>query len=283
MNIKVLTDSSNDMQAEDLKRLDIEVLPLYVTEGDIVYRDGIDIHPGELYENMRNGKDYKTSQIAYGDFEKRFTELAEEQIPFIFLSFSAGLSGTYQTAVLAKEEVKKQFPEAEIEIINTKAVTGGLALIVEQVAEAAQKGVDMAELVTLSEDLSSRIRHVYTVTDLNYLYRGGRLSKGSATVGNMLQIKPLLDMNKAGELKQVDKARGEKKLLKKMVQYIVDNGSNLDQQTIYITHADNRPLVDEFIAIAQKTFGMKNYKIHDLAPVIATHSGPGTLAVFFFE
>lgn len=283
MSIKILTDSACDMPAEELEKYDVELMPLYVVEGEKTYLDGIEITPEVLYGKMRRGVHYKTSQIPYADFVKRFTELAEASQPFMYLSFSSGLSGTYQTAMLAKRDVLEKYPDAVIEVLDTKAVTGGLGLIVREVAEAAQNGASMEELVKLSTYYATHIRHVFTVTDLEYLYRGGRLNKGTAIVGNMLKISPLLDVDENGELRQLEKARGEKKLLKKMVDYIEKKGDKLDEQTIYITHADNMSLVESFVKIASKHFKTDNFKIMSLAPIIGTHSGPGTLAVFFFD
>ena len=149
-----------------------ELMPLYVIEGEKTYLVGIEITPGMLYSKMRRGVHYKTSQIPYADFVKRFTELAEASMPFMYLSFSSGLSGTYQAAMLAKRDVLEKYPDADIEVLDTKAVTGGLGLIVREVAEAAQNGASMEELVKLSGYYAAHIRHVFTVTDLEYLYRG---------------------------------------------------------------------------------------------------------------
>ena len=283
MNVKIISDSACEMLQEDIERLGIEIMPLYVSEGDKTYRDGIDITSDVLYANMRQGVQYKTSQIPYADFFNKFTEMAKAGQPVLCLSFSSGLSGTYQAAMLAKRDVLDEYPDAEIEVLDTKAVTAGLGLIAEKIAQAAQEGIPMNELVKLAEFYISHIRHVFTVTDLEYLYRGGRLNKGTAVVGNMLKIKPLLDVDEKGELRQIDKARGEKKLLKKMIEYLEVHGTAMDQQTIAVTHADNPELAEEFIQMAGKHFNTTNFKLTTLVPVIGTHSGPGTLAVFFFD
>lgn len=283
MNVKIISDSACEMLQEDIERLGIEIMPLYVSEGDKTYRDGIDITSDVLYANMRQGVQYKTSQIPYADFFNKFTEMAKAGQPVLCLSFSSGLSGTYQAAMLAKCDVLDEYPDAEIEVLDTKAVTAGLGLIAEKIAQAAQEGMPMNELVKLAEFYISHIRHVFTVTDLEYLYRGGRLNKGTAVVGNMLKIKPLLDVDEKGELRQIDKARGEKKLLKKMIEYLEVHGTAMDQQTIAVTHADNPELAEEFIQMAGKHFNTTNFKLTTLVPVIGTHSGPGTLAVFFFD
>ena len=283
MNVKIISDSACEMLPEDLERCGIDILPLYVIEGDKTYRDGIDITPEVLYANMRQGVHYKTSQVPYADFVEKFTAMAEAGQPALCLCFSSGLSGTYQAAVLARRDVLEKYPDAKLEVLDTKAVTGGLGLIAEKVATAALEGKSLEELVDLANFYIAHIHHVFTVTDLEYLYRGGRLNKGTALVGNMLKIKPLLDVDENGELRQIDKARGEKKLLKKMLDYIDARGVDMDKQTIGVTHADNLPLAEEFIKMASKHFNTTNFKLTTLVPIIGTHAGPGTLAVFFFD
>ncbi|MEG0309707.1 MAG: DegV family protein [Eubacterium sp.] len=283
MNVKILTDSACDMLTEDIERYNVEKLPLYVIQDKNTYKDGMDITPDVVYQKMRRGVHYKTSQIPYSDFLEHFTELAKVKKPCLCLCFSSGLSGTYQAAMLAMRDTLEKFPEAQIKVVDTKAVTGGLGLIVTKVAKAAYEGAALTELLKLARYYSDHICHVFTVTDLEYLYRGGRLNKGTAIVGNMLKIKPLLDVDDNGELRQIDKARGEKKLLKKMIEYLEEKCAHPDKQTIFITHADNEALVETFIKLAGRHLKTDNFEVMPLAPIIGTHSGPGTLAVFFFD
>ncbi|WKY48520.1 DegV family protein [Eubacteriaceae bacterium ES3] len=283
MKIKILTDSACDILKEDQENLDIEIIPVYVTQEDETYRDGIDITPEEVYEQMRQGTVFKTSQIPYGDFVKRFEELILEKQPFIYLAFSSGLSGTYQAAALAERDLKEKYPEAVFKVFDTRAVCYGLGLIAYAVALAASKGETMDQLTKRIEYYSQHIRHVFTVTDLSYLYRGGRLNKSTAIIGNMLHINPLLEVSETGELKQIDKVRGDKKLLKEMVDYLEQNGDDFEHQTIGISHADNPKLLEGFVKMAGKRLNTDKFKIVTLGATVGTHSGPGTLAVFFFD
>lgn len=283
MNVKIITDSACDILETDQQQYDIEIMPVYVVENETTYRDGIDISSELVCENMRKGIRYKTSQIPYGDFYKRFEELIMENQSFIYLAFSSGLSGTYQAAALAERDLKEKYPLADFKVFDTRAVCYGLGHIVYGAARAAAKGASMDELIKQINYYIDHVKHVFTVTDLQYLYRGGRLNKGTAIIGNMLNINPLLEVNKAGELQQIDKVRGEKKLVKKMVDYLEANGNNWDKQTIGISHADNPDLVAMFVKIASKRFNTERFKIVPLGPTVLTHSGPGTLAVFFFD
>lgn len=283
MTIKIITDSACDIIEADQQSYNIEIMPVYVTQDEKNYRDGIDITSELVYENMRKGVRYKTSQIPYGDFLQRFEELILEKQAFIYLGFSSGLSGTYQAATLAERDLKEKYPEAIFEVIDTKAVCYGLGLMVYGVARAANNNETMDELIRRIDYYIKHVKHVFTVTDLQYLYRGGRLNKGTAIIGNMLHINPLLEVDKAGELHQIDKIRGEKKLLKKMVGYLEEYGDRMDIQTIGISHADNPELAAGFVKIASKRFNTDNFKIVTMGATIGTHSGPGTLAVFFFD
>ena len=283
MKIRILTDSACDLAAEDLDKYGIDVMPLYILEGEKTLRDGIDITPEILYENMKKGVYYKTSQIPYNDFFSRFSAIAEAGDACLCLPFSSGLSGTYQTAVLACRDVLEKYPDARIEVIDTKAVTVGLGLIVERVGKAAIEGASFDELKTIAEFYSTHMHGVFTVGDLEYLYRGGRLNKGTAVIGNMLKLKPLLIVDENGELKQLEIERGEKKLLKRMLEYIDKTGKDLDKQVIAVTHAADPELADKFISLASKHYRTDNFRVLPLAAIIGTHTGPGTLGVFYFD
>jgi DegV family protein with EDD domain len=283
MTIKIITDSACDILESDQQKFDIEIMPVYVVENEATYRDGIDISSEVVCDNMRKGVRYKTSQIPYGDFYKRFEELISQNQPFIYLAFSSGLSGTYQAAALAERDLNEKYPAAIFKVVDTKAVCYGLGHIVYGAAQAAAEGASMDELMKRINYYIDHVKHVFTVTDLQYLYRGGRLNKGTAIIGNMLNINPLLEVSKTGELHQIDKVRGEKKLIKKMVDYLETNGDQINLQTIGISHADNLELVELFVKMAGKRFDTDRFKIVPLGSTVLTHSGPGTLAVFFFD
>jgi len=283
MRIKIITDSACDIMETDQQKFDIEIIPIYVVEDQKTYRDGIDISSEVVCDNMRKGVRYKTSQIPYGDFYQRFEELISEKQPFIYLAFSSGLSGTYQAAALAERDLKEKYPEAIFKVVDTKAVCYGLGHIVYGAARAAAEGTGIDELIKRIDYYIDHIKHVFTVTDLQYLYRGGRLNKGTAIIGNMLNINPLLEVGKTGELQQLDKVRGEKKLVKKMLDYLEENGDQLEQQTIGISHADNPELVELLVKMATRRFNTDRFKIVALGSTVLTHSGPGTVAVFFFD
>jgi DegV family protein with EDD domain len=283
MRIHIITDSACDLPKERLEELQVQVLPLYVTQGENIYRDGIDIQPEEIYENMKKGVVYKTSQIPYQDYYDCFKTYAEAGQDALLLSFSSGLSGTYQTACLARKEIIEEYPDVDIRVVDTKAVTGGLGMVVDVVAEQAQKGMSMDDLIQLTNHCHEHIHHIFTVTNLEYVCRGGRLSRPSAFIGNALKIHPFMIVNSEGKLEITDKCRGEKRLVKKFVQYIADHSYDIAHQPIYFVDAYQDRLVQAIQNQLTEQYGNTNFSRKILAPVIGTHIGPGSMTVFFYD
>ena len=283
MRIHIITDSACDLPKERLEELQVQVLPLYVTQGENIYRDGIDIQPEEIYENMKKGVVYKTSQIPYQDYYDCFKTYAEAGQDALLLSFSSGLSGTYQTACLARKEIIEEYPDVDIQVVDTKAVTGGLDMVVDVVAEQAQKGMSMDDLIQLTNRCHEHIHHIFTVTNLEYVCRGGRLSRPSAFIGNALKIHPFMIVNSEGKLEITDKCRGEKRLVKKFVQYIADHSYDIAHQPIYFVDAYQDRLVQAIQNQLTEQYGNTNFSRKILAPVIGTHIGPGSMTVFFYD
>ncbi|MCH4072980.1 DegV family protein [Pseudoramibacter sp.] len=283
MHIQIITDSACDLPKERLEALEVKVLPLYVTCGEQIYRDGIDIQPEEIYANMKKGVVYKTSQIPYQDYYDCFKTYAEAGKPALLLSFSSGLSGTYQTACLACKDIREDYPEADIQVVDTKAVTGGLGMIVNVVAEQAQRGMSMQDLIQLTKHCSAHIHHIFTVTNLEYVCRGGRLNRPSALIGNALKIHPFMIVDREGKLEITDKCRGEKRLVKKFVDYIAAHSYDISNQKIYFVDAYQDHLVEAIQNQLTARYGNTNFSRKLLAPVIGTHIGPGSMTVFFFD
>lgn len=281
--VKIITDSACDLPADRLEKYDVEVLPLLVSQGETFYRDGIDIHPDKIYKDMANGVVYKTAQIPYVDYENCFTKYAKAGRQALYLCFSSGLSSTYQTAVLAAKAVKEKYPDSDVRVIDTKAVTGGLGMIADVVAPKAQEGLSMDDLIKLTKRCTAHIHHIFTVTNLEYVCRGGRISRASAFLGNVLKIHPFMIVDREGKLEITEKCRGEKKLLQRFISYIGEHTYDPAHQRIYFVDAVQQPLVDKLQAMITEKFGNTNFEQKTLAPVIGTHLGPGSMTVFFYD
>lgn len=282
MKTRIITDSASDLSSDIISRCGIDVLPILVYLGDEEYKDRETLEPKELYDNMREGKVYKTSQVSPQVFKEKFEEYAKKNEPCIYIAFSSGLSGTYQSSLIAKNEVLEDYPNFDISIIDTKCASGGFGLVVLKAAQMAMKGITKEEIVKTAEFYSKHMEHIFTVDDLEYLYRGGRVSRTAAVVGSLLNIKPILHVDE-GKLIPLEKVRGRNKVLKRMMEIIEERGVNLSSQIIGITHGDDIEIAMKAKELMEERFNCKDFVINDIGCAIGAHSGPGTLAIFFLN
>lgn len=284
MNIKILSDSACDLPMEIVEEYNIDILPIVVTKNEEQYFDGIDISPKEVYDDMRKGEVYKTAQIPPHIFTKKFEEYAKNGDKVMYLAFSSGLSGTYQTSILVRDTIKENYPDLDIEIIDTKAASGGFGSIVFEVAKLAKEGKSKEELLEAANFYIENIKQIFTVDDMEYLLRGGRVTRTQAFVGGLLNIKPVLHVD-GGKLVPLEKVRGKNKVLKKMLSLMEEETKDisLEDQTIVITHGDDMETVTKMKELIEERFGSKKFIINSIGAAIGAHSGPGTIAVFFYK
>ncbi|MYL51215.1 DegV family EDD domain-containing protein [Halobacillus litoralis] len=282
MHVQVLCDSASDLNQEKVQQLSLHSLPLKVIIKEEEYEDGIDITPKEVYDRMRNGEAPKTAQVSPQAFRETFTSLAEKEQPFIYFAFSSELSGTYQTAKMIEQEVKEEYKNAQFEVIDTKAASLGYGLIVLRAAELAQEGASYDEVLELGQYHATHMEHIFTVDDLEYLQRGGRVSRTAAFVGGLLKIKPLLHMEE-GKLIPLEKIRGSKKVLKRMIEVMDERGADLQNQRMAISHGDDLERAEQLAEMIRETYGTKEIHIDYVGATIGAHAGPGTIALFFLN
>ncbi len=282
MSVKIIADSAADLPEEIINKYDLDVAPLVVTLGEEEYLDGETIKPADLFNGMREGKVYKTAQVPAGEFKKRFIKYAEKGESCINIAFSSELSGTYQTGVLVKKQILDEYPDFDLEIIDTKCASLGLGLIVVKAAEMAKEGRGKDEILELVKFYASHMEHIFTVDDLEYLFRGGRVSRATAFIGGLLNIKPVLNVEK-GKLVPLEKVRGKKKVYKKMLDLMEERGIDLEKQTIAICHGDVPEKAELLKEMIEDRFGSSSFLINTIGAVIGAHAGPGTLGVFFLN
>ncbi|MGB4351370.1 MAG: DegV family protein [Tissierellaceae bacterium] len=284
MRVKILTDSSSDLSEELLKKYDIDRLSLIVTKGEEQYLDSVTISAKTVYDRMRKGEVFSTSQIPPGTFIEKFDEYARNKETVIYLAFSSELSGTYQAAVFAKEQILEEYPDFDLTIVDTKAASLGFGLIVLEAARLAQEGKTKEEILEAVDFYLDNIQHVFTVDNLEYLYRGGRVTKTAAFVGGLLNIKPILNVED-GKLVPIEKVRGEKQVYKAMLDIMEarTKEADLPNQLVGISHADNYENALRLKNMITERFGVKDFMINDIGPTIGAHVGPGTLAIFFMK
>ncbi|GGJ70420.1 DegV family protein with EDD domain [Anoxybacillus voinovskiensis] len=282
MSIHIVADSGCDLPYSFLQERNISFLPLIVHLNNNDYEDFVTIEPKQVYDAMRNGEVAKTSQASPLKMRELFTGLAESGRPAVYIAFSSQLSGTYQTAMMVREEVLEQYPELQLTIIDSKCASLGLGLVVMKASELAQKGMPYEQLCETISAYCRHMEHIFTVDDLEFLARGGRISKTSAFVGGILNIKPLLHVED-GKLIPIEKIRGRKKVFKRMIELMEERGNDLQKQVIGISHGDDEEAALELKRMIEEKFGCTRFFISPIGGAIGAHAGPGTLALFFLN
>lgn len=284
MTIKILSDSACDLSKDIIEKYNIEILPIVVINDDKEYLDNVTIMPEKVYEDMKNGQVYKTAQIPPNVFKDKFIEYAKNGDSVIYIGFSSQLSGTYQTSLVIKESIIDEYPNLDLDIVDTKAASGGFGLIVLQAAKLAKEGKAKDEILKAIEFYKDNMEHIFTVDDIEYLFRGGRVSRMQAFVGGLLNIKPVLHVED-GKLVPLEKVRGRHKVFKSMLDIMEKRTkkANLEEQIICITHGDDLEGALKLKDLIIEKFGAKTFIINIIGAAIGAHSGPGTIALFFLR
>ncbi|KHD44759.1 DegV family protein [Streptococcus hongkongensis] len=279
MTFTILTDSTSDLNQDWVAAHQIAILGLTVELNDQTYQtvgqDALDSN--QLLEEMKKGAKPKTSQINVGTFEAYFREKAKLKEPVLYVAFSSVLSGTYQSAVMARDMILEDYPEAVIEIIDTLAAAGGEALLVLKAVEARKSGTSLQETKAMIEALAPRITSYFLVDDLYHLMRGGRLSKSSAILGSLASIKPILSIGAEGALMPISKVRGRKKAIRELLTLSLAEVAN---EPLVISYTGDSQQAEELKAIILEEGSVSEVLLMPIGPVIAAHVGPDTLAIF---
>lgn len=281
---KIITDSNCDFTPALIEELDIQVIPMEFVMGEKVYRnypDERDMSAKEFYSRIRSGESSTTNQINTATFIDVFTPILSAGHDLFYMAFSSGLSGTYNSACMAVEELRTRFPERTIIVVDTLAASMGEGLLVYYAVQQKRAGLSMQELEQWVIGNRNHLAHWFTVDDLNHLKRGGRVSSTAAFVGTMLGIKPVLHVDNEGHLIPVEKVRGRRQSLDALVKHMGKTAQLENAKTVFLSHGDAQQDAEYVAAqIREKFPGTKIY-INMIGPVIGAHSGPGTIALFF--
>jgi DegV family protein with EDD domain len=278
--MRIFADSACDLPKSFYETNSVTLFPLRVQIEDTDYEDIVTIDSKQVYDAIRQGKQPKTSQASPEQFLTHFEELAESGEEGIYIAFSSELSGTHNTAVMIREQVQEEYPQLKLTIIDSKCASLGCGLLVKEAVRLNKSGEPLERIEEIIRFKAAHMEHLFTVEDLDYMARGGRVSKASAFVGGLLNIKPLLHVED-GKLVPIEKLRGRKKLMKRILEVMGERGENLHEQTIAISHGDDEAFALEMKAMVEETFNPKQVEIHIIGSVVGAHAGPGTLAVFF--
>lgn len=284
MAIKLIIDSGSDTPIELASKYNIDILPLTVISNDVEYRDGIDISPKELTDRMREGDVFTTSQVTFEQFHSKFKEEIEKGNEIIYISLSGGISGCYNSSEMAKKEIIQENPNAKIYICNSKCAAFGIGLIAMRASKLVSEGFDAKYIYEKIKFMSDNTEHFFTVDDMKYLYRGGRVTAAQKVLGGVLNIKPMLTVNKDdGKLVSIDKARGLNQVYKKIISRIKDvtkDNNILEEQTISICHSDSLENANILKDMVVEELGLKNIIIGEIGSTIGAHTGPGCIVAF---
>lgn len=283
MEYILIIDSCADLPMEFIKEKNIEYLSLKYNIDGLEHDDdfGNNLSYKEFYNCMRAGSNSSTSQINVQRYYETFKKWTKKGYGVIYIGFSSGLSGSLNSAFIAKNNLFEEGLGENIYIVDSKCASLGYGLLVYYTIQYKEKGAAPDEIVKFAEDLKLRINHYFTVEDLVYLYRGGRVSRTAKAVGTLLDIKPVLNVNDEGKLIPLSKVIGRKKAIKALFTHLEERIENFEDNTIAISHGDCIEDVNYLVSLIREKFGENKIIINNVGPVIGSHSGPGTLALFF--
>ena len=278
MAIKIITDSMCDVPKSYIEECDILVVPLTVHFGGQIYKDGIDIKPIEFYNMLEKEAQLpKTSQVSPVEFMKVFKEELDKGNELIVINASSALSGTHNSALLAKNQIESQL----IHVVDTQGITLGAGTLVIKAARLAKQGMLAEDILKEIEESKERLKHYFVLDTLKYLHKGGRISLSASVLGSILNIKPILTVE-SGKMVLMEKSRGTKKAIFSLIEMIKENGWSLDGKVIGINHSNAQDLADVAEDLLRKEFNIKEVIRGEVGSVVAAYAGPGAVA-FYFE
>lgn len=281
MDFHIITDSCCDFPTPMYGQLGLTFVPLTVEFRGNTFDDKNDDTLKDMYQGLRAGEVAKTSAVNPSRWSHAMEKALAAGKDVLVLAFSSGLSTTYQSAVIAAEELKDAYPDRKIQVIDTLCASMGQGLLVWYACKKRDEGLSLDEVAQWVLDNRLHLCHWFTVDDLMYLKRGGRISAATALVGTMLQIKPLLHVDDEGHLINMTKTRGRKAAIDAMVKKAQELGAGYDNSTMFISHGDCLSDAEYLSRQLKEKCGVKDVVISYVGAVIGSHSGPGTLALFF--
>ncbi len=284
MSIKIITDSSCDLGINFIEENNIELIPLLLNlDGETLKDDlGKSLGYREFYEKLRAGSMPSTSQINIYTFEEKFKELLDKGYEILYIGLSSALSGTFNSANMARNNILEENPNAKIAVVDSISVSMGLGMLIKKACKMIEEGKMLEDIVQWIEENKNKVIHAILVDDLKHLKRGGRVSASTAAVGSILNIKPLLKLNNSGAVEASEKIKGKKKGLKRLASIIKENAINIENEILYIMHGDVLEEAQYLKEIILQELNFKDVKVEYIGTVIGTHGGPGTIATVFW-
>lgn len=281
-NYALFTDSSADLPLSLISEYDIKVIQLTVTVEGEAPKPNNEVECKAFYGTLRTKKTATTSTPSIDTFMTAFEEELKAGRDVLYLGFSSGLSGTYNAGFVASKELADKYPERKIYTVDTLCASLGEGLLVYTAAKMRRNGDSIETVCSFAEKEKHRLCHWFTVDDLFFLKRGGRVSAATAVMGTMLSIKPVMHVDEAGKLINVEKARGRKNAVDRLFDKMKATAIDPEAQEVFISHGDCPEDAKYLAERIEKELNVKSVLIDYVGPVIGAHSGPGTLALFFY-
>lgn len=281
---RIITDSSCDLTQEMADALGLAIAPLVLNFDGVEYPNDLDyraIDIKKVYAGLRSGIPTSTTAANPAAWEAAMEPVLQQGLDVLALAFSSGLSTTYHGACLAADELREKYPQRKIYVVDTLSASLGQGLLIWHTAKQRENGATLEQARDFAEENKLHLCHWFTVDDLYFLKRGGRISAATALAGTMLQIKPVMHMDNEGHLVSVSKARGRKASIQAMAAKIGESAYDPAQQTMFICHGDCLEDAEYLKALIMEKYHVPEVYINYTGPVIGSHSGPGTLALFF--
>lgn len=279
----IITDSASDIPENIIKEYDLHVIPTPVTIEGVDYFDGETIFPDQFYEIQASGKEIKTYHINQFMFEEHFRSFAERNDEVLYMCFSTGIAGTFNAATLAYEELLEEYPDFKLTIIDTKCASVGYGLTVERILRMQKNGAPKELIIEAAHFFCEHMEHAVTVMELDYLFKGGRLSRTSFLAGTVLDIKPIIIVDENGSLKAVEKVRGWKKAQKRILDMVGEKGANLEKQVVGVCYGTDKEAYDYIKEQLVERYHIKGLLEGRVGCAIGAHTGPGILGIVFLN
>lgn len=278
----IMTDSGCDLSHKLAEKMNVKIIPMGVTIQDKSYKhysDCRELNIKDFYQKLRDGHMGSTSCVNIMDVMDTMKEYLDKNIDVLYLSFSSGMSGSYQASVLAARQLEEDYPDAKIIVVDTLSGSVGLGMLTYLAAKQKKNGKTIEEVKEYIENKALNICHYFMVSDLKYIQKSGRISATSAVVGGVLNIKPIFKLSNEGKVVISEKVRGIKAAIRQMIEKIEEKCT--DKSIFFICHADANDYIELLKEKILEKFPQAEIYLSDVGPVIGNNTGPGTIAVIF--
>ncbi len=283
-NYVIVTESTADLPAYMIDELGIKVIPMgfgFENESYLNYPDHRELDIKEFYSRVKNGERSTTTLINVKTFEEYFEPILQAGEDILYVGFSSGLSGTFNSSIIAAEGLREKYTDSKIECIDTLAASMGEGLLVYHAAMKKREGMDIDGVKNWLLDNRLHMCHWVTVDDLNHLKRGGRINAMTATLGTALNVKPIIHVDDEGHLIPVGNVRGRKKSIQTLFEHMEATSIRPENQVVFISHADSQEDTEYLASLIKEKLNVKDVIYNYIGPVVGSHTGQGAIALFF--